>query len=100
MHRVQPRSHRSRPRKKRILYANGQRYQQLASFDILPRAESIALLRGHRGDLGDTDAGAIADALGDLPLMLTLAGRYLDTYRDESFGPPDAYLANLQKQLL
>jgi tetratricopeptide (TPR) repeat protein len=68
--------------------------------DVFSRAESIALLRGHRADLSDADAAAIAATLGDLPLALTLAGSYLETYRDEPFGQPAAYLANLRPQLL
>jgi hypothetical protein len=34
---------------------------------VLPREESIALLRWFRADLPDTDAAAIAAELGDLP---------------------------------
>ena len=67
---------------------------------MLSREESIALLRGHRPDLSDADADAIAAELGDLPLALTLAGSYLATYRAEAFGVPATYLANLRKQLL
>jgi tetratricopeptide (TPR) repeat protein len=68
--------------------------------DTLPRAESIALLRSHCVDISDAAADAMAAELGDLPLALNLAGNYLDTYRDEPFGQPAAYLANLQKQLI
>jgi len=67
---------------------------------VLPRANSLALLRGYRADLSDADADAIAAELGDLPLALTLAGSYLETYRDEAFGVPATYLANLRQQLL
>jgi hypothetical protein len=67
---------------------------------VLSRAESIALLRSHRGDISDDEVDAIANELGDLPLALSLAGSYLETYRDETFGAPNTYLANLQKQLL
>ena len=68
--------------------------------DVLTRASSLALLRRHHPNLSDADAGAIAAELGDLPLALSLAGSYLETYRDEPFGQPAAYLANLRAQLL
>jgi len=44
--------------------------------DVLPRADSIELLRRYRPDLAADDPGldAIADKLGDLPLALHLAG--------------------------
>jgi Tfp pilus assembly protein PilF len=66
--------------------------------DILPRAESVALLRGLRPDLSTEEAGAIAQALGDLPLALHVAGRFLATYRHAPFGAPDVYLAHLQEE--
>jgi tetratricopeptide (TPR) repeat protein/transcriptional regulator with XRE-family HTH domain len=51
--------------------------------DLLPRADSIELLRRYRPDLAPDDPGlvAIARALGDLPLALHLAGSYLRAYR-------------------
>ncbi|HEY0733475.1 MAG TPA: tetratricopeptide repeat protein [Herpetosiphonaceae bacterium] len=51
--------------------------------DVLPRRESIALLRTFRADLpsADADLEAIADTLGDLPLALYLAGSFLARYR-------------------
>jgi Tetratricopeptide repeat len=64
------------------------------------RSESVALLRGYHDSLDAAAADAIAAELGDLPLALTLAGSYLETYRDEAFGAPAVYLANLRKQLL
>jgi hypothetical protein len=47
--------------------------------DLLPRADSIELLRRYRPDLAPDDPGldAIAEGLGDLPLALHLAGSYL-----------------------
>jgi tetratricopeptide (TPR) repeat protein len=53
--------------------------------DILPRPDSIELLRGYRPDLAADDPGldAIAAELGDLPLALHLAGSYLRAYRAE-----------------
>jgi len=66
----------------------------------LPRDESITLLRRHRPDLSASADDAIAAELGDLPLALSLAGSYLETYQDEPFGQPAAYLASIQKQLL
>ena len=53
--------------------------------DLLPRPDSIELLRRYRPDLaaGDSRLDAIADTLGDLPLAIHLAGRYLLDYRAE-----------------
>jgi hypothetical protein len=51
-------------------------------------------------DISEIDADAIADELDNLPLALSLAGSYLETYRNESFGVPANYLANLHRQLL
>ena len=65
--------------------------------DLLPRADSIELLRRYRPDLAADDPGldAIADELGDLPLALHLAGSYLRAYRAEiSLG---GYLAELRR---
>ncbi|PDW01159.1 hypothetical protein [Candidatus Viridilinea mediisalina] len=50
---------------------------QRHALDVLHRAESIALLRQHRPELSDADADALAAELGDLPLALHLAGRFL-----------------------
>ena len=84
--------------------------------DVLERAESVALLRGHRPDLapltgpgqaGDPLTGpgqaadAISDELGDLPLALHLAGSFLETYRDDPlFGDPADFLAQLRDKRL
>src|SRR5256885_561211 len=53
--------------------------------DLLPRQDSIQLLRRYRPDLAPGDPGldALADELGDLPLALHLAGSYLRAYRGE-----------------
>jgi hypothetical protein len=53
--------------------------------DLLPRPDSIELLRRYRPDLASDDPGldAIAEELGDLPLALHLAGSYLRVYRTE-----------------
>jgi transcriptional regulator with XRE-family HTH domain/tetratricopeptide (TPR) repeat protein len=64
--------------------------------DLLPRADSIELLRRYRPDLAANDPGleAVATELGDLPLALHLAGSYLHTYRaDVSL---DGYLAEVR----
>jgi Domain of unknown function (DUF4062)/Tetratricopeptide repeat len=63
--------------------------------DLLPRLDSVRLLRRYRPDLAADDPGldAIANKLGDLPLALHLAGRYLLAYRSE-VGLDD-YLAEL-----
>jgi tetratricopeptide (TPR) repeat protein len=65
--------------------------------DLLPRADSVALLRRYRPDLAADDPGldAIAAELGDLPLALHLAGSYLHAYRSEA--SLDGYLAELQR---
>ena len=70
------------------------------ALDLLPRADSIALLRRYRPDLAGGEPGldAIADELGDLPLALHLAGRYLLAYRAE-VGVDD-YLAELERPAL
>ena len=73
----------------RILITSRRRYwdpalgvQQLP-LDVLPRQESLALLRTFRPDVspGDPELDAIAAALGDLPLALHLAGSFLAKYR-------------------
>jgi tetratricopeptide (TPR) repeat protein len=63
--------------------------------EVLPRAESVRLLRKFREDLpaDDPDLDAIADALGDLPLALHLAGSFLQKYR--RVVTPVQYLARL-----
>jgi tetratricopeptide (TPR) repeat protein len=66
--------------------------------DVLPRPESVALLRKHRPDLSVVDAEAIADELGDLPLALHLAGHFLAVYQHTSFGAPADYLKRLRAE--
>jgi tetratricopeptide (TPR) repeat protein len=53
------------------------------ALDLLPRPDSVELLRGYRPDRppGDQGLDAIANELGDLPLALHLAGSYLRAYR-------------------
>lgn len=65
--------------------------------DVLDRPEAVALLRKHRPDLpaDSPDLDAIAEELGDLPLALDLAGRYLYKYRHEVM--PAAYLADIRQ---
>ena len=65
--------------------------------DVFSRQESVALLRKHRHDLpaNSPELDAIAEELGDLPLALDLAGRYLDKYRHEV--TPAAYLADIRR---
>ncbi len=65
----------------------------------LPRPASIELLRRFRPDVpGDDPAlDSIADELGDLPLALHLAGSFLSSYRNSSFGAPEAYVTSLRK---
>jgi predicted HTH transcriptional regulator/tetratricopeptide (TPR) repeat protein len=47
------------------------------ALSVLSRDESIALVRQHRPDMSNQEAGIIAAELGDLPLALHLAGRFL-----------------------
>ncbi|HEY0737777.1 MAG TPA: tetratricopeptide repeat protein [Herpetosiphonaceae bacterium] len=56
---------------------------QPVALDVLPRVDSLTLLRTFRPDLAhvDADLHAIAAALGDLPLALHLAGSFLAKYR-------------------
>jgi tetratricopeptide (TPR) repeat protein len=64
---------------------------------VLGRDDSVELLRKYRPDLpaDDPDLHAIAEELGDLPLALDLAGRYLKRYaRDVA---PSAYLAEIRR---
>ena len=69
------------------------------SIGTLERKQSIELLRNHRDDLAEdnSDLNTIAETLGDLPLALHLAGRYLRTYRRAPFGQPAGYLAQLTR---
>jgi tetratricopeptide (TPR) repeat protein len=69
----------------------------------LPVPESVTLLRRYlaegdgrppRTDVGDADLTAIARELGELPLALRLAGRYLRRHRRE---PAAVYLAALRR---
>jgi tetratricopeptide (TPR) repeat protein len=64
--------------------------------DVLPRPESVALLRKHRPDLEAGVAEAIAAELGDLPLALHLAGSFLKRYRYAV--RPDDYLEQLRDE--
>jgi tetratricopeptide (TPR) repeat protein len=65
--------------------------------DVFSRQESVALLREHRPDLpaDSPELDAIAEELGDLPLALDLAGRYLKRYRREV--TPAAYLLEIRR---
>jgi len=65
--------------------------------DVLSREESIELLRKHRPDLSANELDAIAVELGDLPLALHLAGKYLQEYKGSRLGEPAAYLAFLRQ---
>ncbi len=69
------------------------------SVDTLPRARSIELLLKHRPEFlaDDPDLDRIAEALGDLPLALHLAGGYLREYAGEAFATPAAYLEEIAR---
>jgi len=64
---------------------------------VLDRAESVALLREYLPDLPSDDSSlhAVAEELGDLPLALDLAGRYLKRYSREV--TPTDYLADIRR---
>jgi hypothetical protein len=47
--------------------------------DVLPRAESVALLRERVAGLADAEADRLAEWVGDLPLALEQAAAYVDT---------------------
>jgi tetratricopeptide (TPR) repeat protein len=67
--------------------------------DVFDRSESIQLLREHRPDLlaEDPALNDIADELGDLPLAIDLAGRYLRYYQEVT---PGVCLEELRKERL
>ncbi len=67
---------------------------QTLPLDVLPRQESLALLRRHQPDADDDILNAIAQELGDLPLALHMAGSYLARYR--RVVTPEKYLEQLQ----
>jgi tetratricopeptide (TPR) repeat protein len=69
-------------------------HQQVAVLDLAPleRRDSLALLRAlGPGPAADAALGAIAAALGDLPLALHLAGKHLA----RTGGDPSGYAAQL-----
>jgi tetratricopeptide (TPR) repeat protein len=63
---------------------------------VLPRSESVALLRRFRPDVAENDRSlhAIAEELGDLPLALHMAGSYLKRYCHCT--TPATYLSELR----
>lgn len=69
-------------------------------FDIhtLPRVESIALIRALASMVSDTEADDIAQELGDLPLALHLAGKFLRCYHN--VVTPSTYLQQLRNPQL
>jgi tetratricopeptide (TPR) repeat protein len=72
---------------------------QRVPLEVFPRARSVELLHKYRLDfpVAEPNFDAIAEELGDLPLALHLAGSYLNTYKDASFGTPAAYLDHLRQ---
>ncbi|HEU4325001.1 MAG TPA: tetratricopeptide repeat protein [Roseiflexaceae bacterium] len=65
----------------------------LLPLDVLPRPDSIRLLRQIVQRLSEQEADQIAAELGDLPLALHLAGCYLRLYRI----PVNDYLSKLRR---
>jgi tetratricopeptide (TPR) repeat protein len=78
---------------RRQVWSSGLNLQELR-VETLPRHESIELLRRFRPDLAadGSDLDRLAEALGDLPLALHVAGSYLQRYRIDV----DEYLKELQ----
>ena len=62
--------------------------------EVLPRHESVNLLRRFCTDMDLAEAAEIAAELGDLPLALHLAGNFLDRYQLDL--TPLAYLEQLR----
>ncbi len=64
--------------------------------DVLDREQSVELLRSRAPgiQLEETDLVAVAEVLGDLPLALDLAGRFLYEYRD--IISPSGYVEELR----
>lgn len=62
---------------------------------VLQRSDSISLLRKLSPRLNETEAGAISEEVGDLPLALQLSGGFLRRYRQIS---PAQYLAQLRDE--
>lgn len=64
---------------------------------VFERGESVALLREYRPNLpaDSPEFDAIAEELGDLPLALDLAGRYLNKYHREV--TPAEYLEDIRR---
>lgn len=69
---------------------------KFVELDVLSREESIELLRGHLDDIlaDDTVLDGIAAVLGDLPLALNLAARFLVRFRASE--NPSEYLDELR----
>ena len=72
-------------------------WQELATpvaVDVFDRGESVSLLRRWLPELTESDAGLVADAVGNLPLALTQAGAYLH----QSGLAAEAYIALLGRR--
>jgi len=72
---------------------------KILPLDCLCRDESLQLLCKYHDDLSadNPDLNSIADELGDLPLALHLAGKFLERYRHASVGIPGVYLTKLRQ---
>ena len=70
----------------------------IETFELEPlgRGASVELLRAYHGGGGEAILGEIAAELGDLPLALDLAGRYLRSYRHDTGA--DEYLEELRSE--
>jgi len=72
-------------------------WQELATpvaVDVFDCGESVSLLRRWLPELTESDAGLVADAVGNLPLALTQAGAYLH----QSGLAAEAYIALLGRR--
>jgi Tetratricopeptide repeat/NB-ARC domain len=79
-----------------LITSRNPRWEEIAvgqDIGLFSRTESIALLRRFVSDLGDDSASAVAEVLGDLPIAVTQAARFLA----DTGIPPAEYQADLER---
>jgi len=64
------------------------------AIDVLPTDQAIQLLQKYRPKIEEEQAWQLAEALGNLPLALVLAGSYLASYPESSISDYLAHLKN------
>lgn len=80
-----------------LITSRNQSWAQVAEslqVDVFAREESVAHLTRRMPQLGETEADALADALGDLPLAVEVASAWLS----ETGTPVAEYLRSLEQQ--